>query len=292
MDAPLTLVTGANSGIGLSIAKGLARQGATVVMVGRDERKLSDARALVERETGSDRLDMLLADFTSLASVRACAAAFLERYDRLHVLVNNAGVVLYRREVTGDGYEKTFQTNHLAPFLLTLLLLDVMKASAPARIVNVSSDAHRLGRIDFDDLQSRRSYSGFRVYGTTKLQNILFTTELARRLAGTGVTANAVHPGFVRTNFGRNNRGPLRALVSALQRVFALSPEQGADTPLYLATSQEVEGVTGCYFVMRRVQVPAGAARDEDAARRLWEVSERLTRASRPESDVGGAAGS
>lgn len=270
------MVTGANSGIGLEVVKGLARQGARVVMVGRDERRLADARALVQRETGSDRLDVLLADFTSLASVRACADAFRQRYDRLHVLVNNAGLVLNRREVTEDGYEKTFQTNHLAPFLLTLLLLDVIEASAPARIVNVSSDAHRTGRLDLDDLQSQRSYSGFRAYGTSKLANILFTTELARHLEGTGVTANAVHPGFVRTNFGRNNGGPFRALITLLQGVVAITPQQGADTPLYLATSPEVEGVTGCYFVKRKVQIPSGAARDDDAARRLWEASERL----------------
>jgi retinol dehydrogenase-12 len=277
MGDKICVVTGANSGIGLEIVRGLARQGETVVLVGRDERRLADARAQVQRDTGSEQLDVLLADFAALDSVRACAAAFRERYDRLDVLVNNAGLVLNRREVTRDGYEKTLQINHLAPFLLTGLLLDRVEASAPARIVNVSSDAHRAGRLDFDDLQSERSYRAFRVYGTTKLCNVLFTIELARRLEGSGVTANAVHPGFVRTNFGRNNAGPYRASIKLLQNLVALSPQQGAQTPLYVATSPEVEAVTGRYFVKCQVQVPAGAARDAETARRLWAVSEQLT---------------
>lgn len=275
-DDKVCLVTGANSGIGLEIAKGLARRGATVVMAARNREKGEAARAQVARETGNDRVELLLGDLASLAQVRRLAEDFTARHDRLHLLVNNAGVVMVRRELSEDGYEYTFAVNHLAPFLLTNLLLEVVKASAPARIVTVSSNAHRGQRMNFDDLQSERSYFGFRVYGTTKLENILFTTELARRLEGTGVTANAVHPGFVASNFGRNNGGPFRGFITLMQRVIGLSPEQGAQTPLYVATSPEVEGVTGRYFEKGKQRHPSTQALSVDDARRLWDVSERL----------------
>jgi len=275
MDGRVCVVTGANSGIGYETALGLAHLGATVVLVARDRTKGEEAKRRIEQTTGNQSVDLLIADLAVMDSVRGLAQAFTERYDRLHVLVNNAGLVLSRREVTEDGFERTFATNHLSMFLLTVLLLDTLKASAPARVVNVSSDAHRSGRLDFDDLQSARSYSGFRVYGTTKLENILFTTELARRLEGTGVTANALHPGFVRSNFGRNNRSLMRLVMPVLQR-FAITPEQGALTSLYLSTSPDVEGVSGRYFDKSAPREPNAAARDIDAARRLFAVSERL----------------
>lgn len=275
MDGRVCLVTGANAGIGYETALGLAHQGATMVLVARDRAKGEEAKRRIEQTTGNPSIDLLIADLAVMDSVRGLAQAFTERHDRLHVLVNNAGLVLSKREVTADGFERTFATNHLSMFLLTRLLLDTLRASAPARIVNVASEAHRSGRLDLDDLQSERSYSTFRVYGTTKLQNILFTTELARRLEGSGVTANALHPGLVRSNFGRNNRGPMRLVMPVLQR-FAITPEQGAQTSLYLATSPDVEGVSGRYFDKSAPREPAPAAQDADAARRLWEVSERL----------------
>lgn len=276
MDDRVCLVTGANSGIGLEIAKGLARQGATVVMAARNSEKGEAAREQVVRETGNDRVELLLADLGSLAQVRRLAGDFLARHDRLHVLVNNAGLVLTRRQVSEDGYEQVFAVNHLAPFLLTNELLGALKASAPSRVVTVSSDAHRNQRVNFDDLHSEGFYFGFRVYGTSKLANILFTTELARRLEGTGVTANAVHPGFVASNFGRNNGGPFRGFVTILQRLIGDSPEEGAQTPLYVATSPEVEGVTGRYFAKGKQRHPSTQALSIADARRLWEVSERL----------------
>lgn len=245
-------------------------------MVARNREKGEAARAAVAAETGNDRVELLLADLASLAQVGRLAEQFTQRHDRLHVLVNNAGLVLVKRQVTEDGYEETFAVNHLAPFLLTTLLLDVLRASAPARIVNVSSDAHRGQRIDFDDLQSERRYFGQRVYGRTKLENILFTTELARRLEGTGVTANAVHPGFVASNFGRNNGGAFRGFITVLQKLLAISPEQGAQTPLYVATSPEVEGVTGRYFAKGKQRHPSTAALSVADAQRLWQVNEQL----------------
>jgi retinol dehydrogenase-12 len=218
-----------------------------------------------------------IVDFSRLDDVRRFAAEFNSRHDKLHVLVNNAGAMLSERSTTPDGLETTFQVNHLGPFLLTNLLLDKLKASAPARIVNVASTAHRGGSLDFDDLQSEKSYIGMRVYGTSKLCNILFTRALAKRLEGTGVTANSLHPGTVRTGFGQDGdaRGFMKVGL-ALIRPFILSPAKGAKTQIYLASSPDIEGKTGLYWSRRRPSRPTKAAQDDDAAERLWKESEKL----------------
>jgi retinol dehydrogenase-12 len=268
------LITGATSGIGRATALGVARQGATVVVLCRDRAK-GEALLSELRAAGAAEVDLIVADLAVQAEVRRAAAEFLASGRPLHVLVNNAGVVNLERSVTPDGLETTFAVNHLAYFLFTLLLLDRLRESAPARIVNVSSDAHKLGPLDFDDLQSERRYSVMRVYGRSKLANILFTAELARRLAGSGVTVNSLHPGAVATGLGKNNGGWAKALI-ALLKPFFRSPDDGAATSLFLATSPAVEGVSGRYFVKCRERTPSAAAQDAAAAARLWTVSEQL----------------
>lgn len=272
------LISGATNGIGRAAALALARQGMTLVIVGRNPARTQAVLDEIHAISGHKRSEMIVADLSVMAEVRRAAAEFQARFDRLDVLMNNAGAVFSSRQETADGYEMTFALNHLSYFLLTNLLLERLKASAPARIVNVSSGAHHGATINFDDLHLRQGYGmgGFKAYSQSKLANVLFTYELARRLAGSGVTANAMHPGFVATGFGRNNGGLMGATIGLLQR-FALTPEQGADTLVYLATSPEVEGVTGQYFEKRRPQRSSAASYDEAAARRLWEVSEQLT---------------
>jgi retinol dehydrogenase-12 len=271
------LITGATSGIGRAAAMALAGMGASLVLVGRNRERGEAVVAEIERATGNPDVALLLADLSSQAAVRQLAREFLAAGRPLHVLLNNAGVVNLRRETSVDGIEATFAVNHLAYFLLTLLLIPRLKESAPARIVNVASDAHAQagGRLDFEDLESRKSYSVMRVYGKSKLANILLTRELARRLEGTGVTANCLHPGFVGSNFAKNN-GAIASLVMTLLRPFARTPEKGAETAVYLASSPEVEGVSGKYFVDRRPRQPKEFAQSDDDARRLWEVSERM----------------
>lgn len=269
-------MTGANAGVGKETALALARLGATVVMVARSAERGAAALADARRQSGSEQLSLLLADLSSQASIRQLAADFKAKYDRLHVLVNNAGAIFMRRQESVDSLEMTFALNHLGYFLLTNLLLDVLKASAPARIVNVSSAAHHSGEIDFDDLQAGSNYNGLRAYSASKLANVLFTYELARRLEGTGVTANCLHPGFVGSNFAKNN-GLLARLGMTVLRPFALSPAKGAETPIYLASSAEVESVTGQYFEKKKRVQSAAASYDEAMARRLWDASVALT---------------
>lgn len=276
LDGKTVMVTGATSGIGLYTALGLARLGATVVIVGRDLQRCESALARIRQESGNQAVGYLLADLSSQAQIRRLAAEFQRHYSCLHVLVNNAGAFFLRRQKSADGIEMTFAVNHLNYFLLTHLLLDTLKASAPARIVNVASDSHRGARIEFDDLQGERRYSGFRAYGQSKLANVLFTYELARRLQGSGVTANALHPGFVATNIGRNNTF-LARIVMPLVQLSAIPPEEGARTSIYLAASPEVEGVTGQYFRRGRPVPSDPASYDEQTARRLWEISARMT---------------
>ncbi len=280
VDGRVCLVTGASNGIGQAAAVALARLGASLVLLCRDRARAEAAAGEITRLTGNGDIQILIADLGSQAQIRAAATRFLDLDRPLHVLLNNAGVVNREREVTGDGIETTFAVNHLAPFLLTGLLLERLKEGAPSRIVNVSSALHRRaygdGRMVFDDLNGEREYSGYKAYGQSKLANILFTRELARRLDGTGVTVNALHPGIVATGFGGNNRNLLWRLARASYRPFSQSPDSGADTPVWLATAPELAGVTGRYFHNRRERQPGRwALNDEDAAR-LWEVSERM----------------
>jgi retinol dehydrogenase 14 len=275
MGGKVALVTGGTSGIGKATAMALSAMGADVVVVGRDRERGEGAAAEIRARTGG-RVDLALADLSSQAEVRALADEFERRYDRLDVLVNNAGLVQSTRTESVDGLETTFATNHLAPFLLTNLLLDLLKKSAPSRVVTVSSEAERWGNIDFDDLQSKKKYRGFPVYGMTKLANIMFTYELAERLEGTGVTATCMHPGAVNTRFGTNNTGPMTILFR-LSKPFMRTPEQGSDTVIWLASSPDVEGVSGRYYSDRKPLEPKKIANDPEARRRLWEESERLT---------------
>jgi retinol dehydrogenase-14 len=268
------VVTGATSGIGRATALGLARLGADVALVARDEARGEAARREVA-EAGEGRTSLFVADLASMAQVRRLAGDLVTTLDRIDVLVNNAGAIHAGRKATADGLEMTFAVNHLAPFLLTNLLLPTLVASAPARVVTVASDAHRVGPLDFGDLQAERGYSAMTVYGRSKLCNVLFASELARRLAGTGVTSNSLHPGVVATGFGRNDSGWLSSAVTFFAPLL-LSPTKGARTSLHLATSASVEGVTGRYFRDSRPARPSRAALDQVAARRLWDVSAGL----------------
>jgi len=272
MEGKVCLVTGATAGIGEATALGLARAGATVLLVARNPAKAEEVLARLAAESGNPRLEVLLADLASLAQVRALAAEVERRHDRLHVLVNNAAVYTKERALTADGIETQFAVNHLAPFLLTNLLLPLLRRSAPARVVTVSSEAHRGITIDWENLTGERRYHGLRAYGQSKLANLLFTFELARRLSGSGVTANAVHPGVVGTSLLFGGWAPLRLL-----KPFLRGPEQGARTTVFLATSPRVEGVTGRYYKDSREIEPSPQARDPETARRLWEISERMT---------------
>jgi len=272
MNERTCLVTGASGGIGRATARQIAGQGATVVLVGRDETRTRRAVDEIREQTGNTRVDFLLADLSRPEDIRRLAATFLERYPRLHVLVNNVGGVFINGQVSPDGVEMTLALNHLGYYLLTHLLVDRLKASAPARIVNVSSFAHYGIRLDTERLR----FAGWRGYKRSKLANVLFTYELARRLEGSGVTANALSPGFVASNFGRNNRGLLPAMKSLMDLV-ALSCEQGARTSTYLALSPEVEGVTGQYFARCRPRRSSAASYDRETAARLWEVSAQMT---------------
>jgi len=279
MTGRTVVITGGNAGIGKETAIELARRGARVVITSRDPGRGDAALAEIRERAGSDRVEVMGLDLASIASIRAFATDALERLPRIDVLVNNAGLVVGSRRVTEDGFEVAFGVNHLGHFLLTDLLLDRMKQSTPARVVVVSSHAHKQARrgLDFDDLQSERKYRSFLVYGKTKLANILFTRELARRLDGSGVTANALHPGFVASRFGRDGDiGWMGNIAMPLVRPFAISPEKGALTSIYLASSPEVEGLTGQYFYKCAPATPSAAARDDVAASRLWQASEQL----------------
>jgi NAD(P)-dependent dehydrogenase (short-subunit alcohol dehydrogenase family) len=277
------VITGANSGIGKEAAVGLAAMGATVVVAVRNRAKGEAAVAEITARAGRSRDAVELADLdlASTASIRAFAAGFLASHDRLDVLLNNAGLTLRKRAETADGFEMIFGVNHLGHFLLTSLLQDRLVAGAPTRIVNVASDAHRFARggLDFDDLMATERYRPFLTYARSKLANILFTTELARRLEGTGVTANVLHPGFVASNFAREgDTGALGNLAMIAGRPFAVSPAKGAETSVFLASSPQVDGVTGQYFAKCTLAKTSAAGADADAALRLWTESEKLLR--------------
>ena len=275
MQGQVCVVTGATSGIGKAAAAALAQQGAEIIVVGRDPAR-AEATAAAIQAGGAPPPKVEIADLARLDQVRALAGRLNQTLDRIDVLINNAGLVLNERQVTPDGYEHVFAVNHLAPFLLTNLLQPKLTASAPARVITVSSDAHTAARLDLDDPNLEHGWSSWRSYSNSKLANILFTRELAGRLDGTGVTANCLHPGVVRTGFGRDAR-PLMRVGITIARPFMLSPERGADTIVYLASSPDVAAKTGGYYVKREPREPSAAARDDGLARGLWETSERLT---------------
>jgi NAD(P)-dependent dehydrogenase (short-subunit alcohol dehydrogenase family) len=269
------LITGATHGIGLAGAEALARRGANVAIVARSEARAAEAVRRIEAAGGS-KVDVLHADLSSQASVRSLAAEALERYPSIEVLVNNAGAMFASRQLTVDGLEQTWALNHLAPFLLTTLLLDRLKASAPARIITTTSDAHKGKLIPFDDINAERSYRGrgFTRYGESKLANILFTVELARRLEGTGVTAYCFHPGLVATGFNRNN-GAMMSAAMLIIAPFSKTPKQAARTLVWLADSPDVSTQSGGYYVNRALAVTSRPAQDSTVARRLWDLSEQ-----------------
>ena len=271
------VVTGATNGIGRASARALARMGAKLILVARDPGRAEETRAEIVRAAPGSEVRVVLADLSAQAEVRRAAAEILATGTPIHVLLNNAGVTQLARSETVDGIETTFAVNHLAYYLLTLLLLERIRASAPARIVNVASDAHRFGGpLDFDDLGAQKSFSWMGVYGRSKLANILFTRELARRLEGTGVTVNCLHPGAVRTGLGQNNDAPVLKLLVKVAQLFMRAPEKGAETSIWACSAPELAKVSGRYFADCRERKPHAIALDDAAARRLWDVSARL----------------
>jgi NAD(P)-dependent dehydrogenase (short-subunit alcohol dehydrogenase family) len=272
MEGRVCVITGATAGLGQAAATELARRGATVVLVARSPERAENTRKAVTSAAGHDRVHVVRADLAVQAQVRAAAAQILERWPAVHVLINNAGVYTRTLQLTPDGIETQWAVNHLAPFLLTNLLLDRLRASAPARVVTMSSGAHRGAALRLDDVEMRGKYNGLRQYANTKLANILFTRELARRVPPAQVTANALHPGVVATELLFGGFAPLRLL-----KPFMKTPEQGARTTVYLASSPDVATVTGGYFQDERPARITSAAQDDTAARRLWEISEQMT---------------
>jgi NAD(P)-dependent dehydrogenase (short-subunit alcohol dehydrogenase family) len=275
MEGKVAVVTGANSGVGLETAVALASAGAETTMVCRDRTRGQAALEEVKRRSGSQLVHLDLADLSSRASLASFADAFRSSHDRLDVLVNNAGAVFAERQVSADGLEMTFALNHMGYFRLTLALLDLLRASPAGRVVNVASEAHRSAVLDFDDLQAERNFKSFEVYGRSKLMNIMFTYELARRLEGGSVTANCLHPGVVNTNFASHGSWILR-LAFAVARPFLLSPASGAATQIHLAMSPEVKDVSGKYFVKKRAVRSSQLSYDVEAGRRLWRMSEEV----------------
>jgi NAD(P)-dependent dehydrogenase (short-subunit alcohol dehydrogenase family) len=277
MDEKICMVTGANTGIGFYTALEIARLGGAVIIIGRNREKCENAVSMIQRETGNLAVEYLLADLSSQAQIRSAAAQFNAKYDRLDVLVNNAGGAFLRRTLTEDGIERTLAVNHLAYFLLTNLLVEALKNSPGGRVINVSSGGHYGQQLDFDNLQLSKSYSIYRAYGRSKLSNVLFTYELARRMAGTHVTSNALSPGMVATDIWKKVNRLLTPFITPVIKHYGQSPLEGAQTSIYLATSPDVEGVTGKYFADCKPVHSSAASYDLDAAKRLWEVSLRLT---------------
>ena len=269
------LITGANSGLGRATSEELARLGATVVMIARDREKGEIARSEFKKLTGNQAIDLLIADLSSFESVRTLAQEFQKNYQKLHVLINNAGLVNLRHKITKDGYETTFEVNYLSPFLLTNLLLDELKTSAPSRIVNVSSVAHYNGHINFDDLGLANNYGGMRAYSQSKLALVLFTRELAMRLKNSGVTAYSLHPGAVATNIWSRPAGSF-GFIMKVPKLFMRSPKKGAETIVYLATSEDLVNQSGEYFEDKKVKRTSEESYDEQLATRLWETSMKL----------------
>lgn len=277
MTGKIGLVTGATAGIGRITAAALAGQGAQLVVHGRNKAKTEETVQELKASTGNQQISYLLADFSDLDQVRGLAKNFQDRYEHLHLLVNNAGGFFNKRTPTPYGVELTFLVNHLAPFLLTNLLLDTLKNSAPSRIINVSSEAHRQDQMDFENLDFKKGYFGIKAYARSKLANILFTYQLARRLEGTGVTVNALHPGHIATDIWKTNFGLIGPALKRIMGLFSLTPEEGAENSITLATSPDLEGVNGKYFIKNEPAQSSPISYDEDTARRLWDVSADLT---------------
>lgn len=277
MESKIILITGANSGIGKATATALAEMGAHVVMVSRDLVEGEKARQEVIRVSKNNQIDLMQCDLASMVSIRKFASDFIAKYPRLDVLINNAGIFADKRMETADGFEYQIGVNHLGPFLLTQLLLDLLKKSLPARIINVASGAHFGGKIDFDDMQMKHNYSGWKSYSQSKLANVLFTYELAHRLSGTGVTVNCLHPGFVNTRFAFNRESEKPNWMIKLMKPFTIQPAEGAETSVYLAASPEVESVTGKYFAKRKEKASSRASYDLVIAEKLWNLSKSLT---------------
>lgn len=276
MDGRVCLITGANSGIGKAAAAELVKMGATLVMVCRNREKGDAALAEIRKQRDKSSVELMIADLSSLKAVRQLADEFRRKRSRLNVLINNAGLFNLRRHVTADGCEVTFATNYLSPFLLTNLLLDELKASAPSRIVNVSSVAHYDGHLDFDDLNAESGYSGFKAYSQSKLALILFTRQLAKKLEGTGVAVYSLHPGAVATNIWSRPAGPL-GFITAVPKLFMARPKKGAETVVYLASSPDSEGASGEYYEKKRVKKSSRESYDSGVSERLWNTSMRLT---------------
>ena len=282
LDHKKVLITGATDGIGRIAALELAKQKAHVILVGRNQQKTEECVRQIRAESDNPKVDYLLADLSIQADVHRLATDYRHRFDNLHGLINNAGAIFMRRQLSQDGLEMTFALNHLAYFTLTNLLLDMLIASAPSRIINVSSNAHFSARLNYSIPPENKGYRGWGAYSLSKLMNVLFTYELARRLEGHPVTVNCLHPGFVASNFGKNNSGIIKFLISLLQ-LGAISSEKGAETILYLASSPEVEGVTGRYFYNKKDIRSSGASYDQQAASRLWKTSMELARINNKE---------
>jgi NAD(P)-dependent dehydrogenase (short-subunit alcohol dehydrogenase family) len=282
MDDKIVMITGANSGIGKETARVLADRGATIIMICRNKERGETALRELKEKTGSDKIELYLADLTEPDTIHDVVDKFKENHSRLDVLINNAGLTINEREITSLGYERTFATNHLGHFLLTQLLLDILKQSKPSRIVNVSSAVHTTANLKFNDINQKKHYRGYLAYANSKLANLLFTYELARRLEETGVTVNALHPGFVRTNFGKGGRNWILKAIFKFARIFAISVEKGAKTSIYLASSPEVEDVTGKYFVKCKPVRSSNASYDLEAQKRLWQLSEHVFKQEEP----------
>jgi len=268
------MITGANSGIGKATAIGLAKMNATIVMICRDKERGENAQKEIIELTGNKNVDLLLCDLSSLEAIRRLTTEFKGRYQNLHVLINNAGVMMKKGSVSPDGFEMNLAVNHLAPFLLTNLLLDILKKSAPSRIINVSSAAHRMAKLDLDDLQSEnKKLRLMRIYGNSKLALMLFSQELSRKLEGTDVTINTVHPGVVATNLGRHQS----KFSQGFSKAFFKKPDKGAETSIYLASSSEVEGITGKFFVNKETRKSSEESYNEENAKKMWRISVEMT---------------
>ncbi len=272
----ICLITGANSGIGFETALGLAEMGASVVMACRNETKGKEAQERIKTKTGNVSVDLMTVDLSSQNSIRTFAGDFKERYKSLNILINNAGGINSKKKMTEEGYEVTFAVNYLAPFLLTNLLIPVLKKGAPSRIINVSSEAHFFGKIDFKNFQGEKGYNVMSSYANAKLALILFTNELAGRLEGSGITVNSLHPGFVSSNFGKSE-GLVYKVGISLLKPFTISSVKGAATSIYLASSPEVEAVTGKYFDKSNERSSSGRSYDVETSKKLWEISEKMT---------------